>query len=233
MGSGIVVQGVSVNINNNHIARAQNGIVGTGSGADPNIYRNTFRRCDTGVYLISGARADLGTASGTKGFNVFRRTNGWHIYNDTAHAIKAEWNFFCVTSASQIDAKIHDNDECGSCGAVDFDPLRGGVSPTGSTHPLALATTTAVSTRAGGAEIALTLSAPAKVSAAILNIAGRPVATVARDLDTAAGLQRIVWNGRTDNGTRAPSGTYLVRIAARGSDGGQASGLCTLRLDRR
>ena len=68
------------------------------------------------------------------------------------------------------------------------------------------------------------------VAVDVLNIAGRPVATVRRDSATLPGLQRVLWSGQSDRGTQAPDGTYLVRIAARDDDGQQAQSLCSLRL---
>jgi flagellar hook assembly protein FlgD len=83
---------------------------------------------------------------------------------------------------------------------------------------------------AGGAEIVLSRSAPADVSVEMLNVAGRPVATVVQDRGTEAGPQRVVWNGQSMNGTAAPTGLYLVRVAARAAEGSQSSALAAVSL---
>ena len=90
---------------------------------------------------------------------------------------------------------------------------------------------TAIST-AGGAGVAFSLSAPAEVTVTVLNLAGRPIAVVVQGRPTQAGLQRVVWNGQTLNGTKAPNGQYLVRVAAHGADGGQSSVAAALSLGR-
>jgi len=64
----------------------------------------------------------------------------------------------------------------------------------------------------------------------VLNLAGRPVATLAQDRATDAGLQRLAWTGQTLTGTRAPAGRYLVRLTARQAGGAQASGLSSVTL---
>jgi hypothetical protein len=232
MSMGVMVKNVSVNITDNEIARAVTGISAMQSSANPSIYRNKLRLCDTAIRLDTNASADLGDATATQGRNIFRPTNGWHIYNNTPNPIKAEGNWFGTTSEAAINDKIHDHRDNAGLGFVDFDPLRGGVHPSGQTAPLALASTTAVPTKVGGAEVAFSLSTSADVTITVLNIAGRPVATVCRDREATEGLQRVIWSGQTAQGTRAPSGMYLVRITARDPDGAQASGLCTLRLER-
>jgi hypothetical protein len=95
-----------------------------------------------------------------------------------------------------------------------------------------LASVAALPTKAGGAEIAFSLSAPAEVTVTVLNIAGRPVATVARGLAADSGAQRLLWSGQSSLGTPAPRGTYVVRIAVWDSNGQQATGLCMLKLER-
>ncbi len=84
----------------------------------------------------------------------------------------------------------------------------------------------------GGAEISYTLSADAQVEVAVLNIAGRLVDTVVSDAIQSAGAQRVVWDGMTARGTRAPSGTYLVVVTARADNGLQTQAVGTLRLGR-
>lgn len=84
----------------------------------------------------------------------------------------------------------------------------------------------------GGTEISYTLSADAQVEVQILNIAGRVVDTVADGTLQTAGVQRLVWDGMTTRGTRAPSGTYLVVVRARGEGGQQTQAIGTVALGR-
>jgi len=199
------------------------------------VYDNVFRLCGTAVAIAATSSSahlgNLGNASTTDdGGNTFRSTNTWHVYNLSANAIKAEGNDWNTTSKAAINAKIWDRRDEPKLGRVNFDPLEGGVSPTGDTvAALQLTGACAVPTR-GGAEIAFTLSAPADVTVEVLNIAGRPIATVAHDVAAEAGTQRVVWSGCADTGLRAPSGRYLVRVTARNADGQEASGLAPVAL---
>lgn len=232
MSIGILANNVRVNVLGNRIVRAGNGIYASGPTADSKIRWNKFNCCRKAVRLESQAQARLGDAATAEGRNVFRPTNTWHIYNNTPNAIDAEGNSFGTTSKTAIDSKIYDHLDSSSLGLVDYDPLKGGVHPTGQACPLTLASASALSAKGGGAEIAFNLSADADVTISVLNIAGRPVATLARDRAAGAGLQRVLWSGQTNHGTCAPSGTYLVRILARAADGGQVQSICPLRLER-
>ena len=66
----------------------------------------------------------------------------------------------------------------------------------------------------------------------MLNIAGRRVRTIVTDREGEVGMNSLAWNCRSDRGMSVPSGTYLVRVTARGDDGGQASRLSTVTLRR-
>jgi hypothetical protein len=225
---------VSPLVTDNTFVGAECGIALSKAGTNPRVFRNTFRACDTGVYIENDASCRLGNLSNPStaddGGNTFRNSNTWHIRNFTGNRITAEGNRFGTTSRAAIDAKIHDRRDDPSKGRVDYNPLAGGVIPTGETVSLTVGSATALPTAAGGAEIAFSLSAPANVTVTVLNIAGRPVAAVLRGSATDAGLQRVVWSGRSDHGTPAPNGTYLVRIVARDEDGQQAQSLGALRL---
>jgi hypothetical protein len=100
----------------------------------------------------------------------------------------------------------------------------------GSSAALAV-TTTASATRGGLAAITVNLSAAASVQVQVLNIAGRPVALLPEQSLT-QGLSTLNWNGMTTLGTKAPAGTYLVRVTARGAEGTQSQALTTLNLQR-
>ena len=62
----------------------------------------------------------------------------------------------------------------------------------------------------------------------IMNVAGRTVRRLVADRDYAGGMQALTWNGRCDAGTRAPRGTYLVRVRAGAATGDTAHGLAPL-----
>jgi len=59
---------------------------------------------------------------------------------------------------------------------------------------------------------------PSEVTAAVKNAGGETVATLAPPAQ--AGRQTVVWDGRTDEGLRAPAGTYSVDVTAADADGG-------------
>jgi arylsulfatase A-like enzyme len=90
----------------------------------------------------------------------------------------------------------------------------------------------ATPTRAGGAQITFSLSAPAEVTVDVTNIAGRPVATVARGTKLPRGVQAVVWNGRGAQGLPAPNGAYVVRVDARCSDGATSHAVTTCAIRR-
>ena len=90
----------------------------------------------------------------------------------------------------------------------------------------------ATPTGSGGAQITFTLSSPASCEATVLNIAGRPVRTLASSGVQPAGTSVMLWDGRGSTGTQVPAGTYLVRITARSDDGVVTSALRNLRVGR-
>ncbi|MBM3498157.1 MAG: hypothetical protein FJX74_05755 [Armatimonadetes bacterium] len=203
---------------------------------NPEVYANIFRNCGMAVALHGSAKCRLGNLGNAReddqGGNLFRTTNEWFIYNETANAVKAEGNDFGMTSAELIDARIYDKLDDFRYGRVDYSPLLGGASPTAASAGVSLTGAIAQPTPNGGAEIAFALSAPAEVTAAIVNLAGRPVAVVAEDRPVGAGPQRLVWSGRTSAGPLAPAGIYLVRLEARSPTGGQVRAVTSLHLMR-
>jgi len=233
----ISVENVGASIQDNLIARAKTGIDVGGPSGEARVYNNTFRDCNKAVRVTKLATCLLGnlhnTSTSDDGGNTFRTSNVWHIDNRTGSRILAEGNSFDTTVQAEIDAKIYDKLDDATKGRVDFIPLAGGVTPTGSeTEPaLALSGVTAQPT-ARGAEVVFTLSAPAALTVQVLNIAGRPVAVVADNSPMQAGLQRLTWTGRTAQGTMAPAGPYLIRVDARNASGQQTIALATLHLAR-
>ncbi len=230
---GIWTTSTGADVLDNTIVRAAVGVLAEGNGAPVNAFGNQFRRCDTGVKLTGSARCllgDLGNAStADDGGNLFRAIGTWYIRNETTRVILAEGNDFSTTSGAAINAKVYDREDNPAYGRVDFSPLAGGVVPTGGV--LTVTGATALPT-AAGAEIVFTLSAPATVSMEVLNMAGRPVAMVAREVATEAGTQRFVWSGQTQHGVPAPPGAYLVRIVARDVRGQQVQALSGISLRR-
>jgi FlgD Ig-like domain/Periplasmic copper-binding protein (NosD) len=198
-----------------------------GAGTIGEVYRNRFRDCSCAVLMRVQARGRLGNLGNARtdddGGNHFSN-DLWFIRNETANSVKAEGNDFDTTSRAAIAAKIWDKADDPALGRVDFVPFVGGEAA-----GLAIAGATALPTRAG-AEIAFSLSAPATVDVRVLNMAGRQVAEPAAAVESAAGLNRIVWTGQTATGTAAPAGRYLVQVTARTAEGQTARALCPLSL---
>ncbi|MGC9320008.1 MAG: FlgD immunoglobulin-like domain containing protein [Armatimonadota bacterium] len=81
-----------------------------------------------------------------------------------------------------------------------------------------------------GAQISFTLSAAGTVTVDVLNIAGRTIKRIVSDRECDAGLQTVSWDGRSERGTKVPSGMYLIRVTAAARTGEQCQRLATLRL---
>jgi hypothetical protein len=198
-GIGVWAAVPNIRVLDNDIARCDWGVWVGGNGgaaADASIYRNTFRACTEAVRVNSPGVArlgNLGNASSTDdGGNVFALTNSMDIMNaDVPTTIRAEGNSFGTTQKSQIEAKIWDKRDDSSLGRVDYDPLKGGVHPTGGAENVALALTgVAAAPSRAGAEVVFTLSAPAAVTVEVLNIAGRVVAVPEQERPQEAGAAR-------------------------------------------
>lgn len=69
----------------------------------------------------------------------------------------------------------------------------------------------------GTVSFAITLPREQQVEISVLDIAGRRIATVARDRMT-AGEHPFRWDGRTSAGQMAPAGQYRVRLRAEGAE---------------
>lgn len=92
--------------------------------------------------------------------------------------------------------------------------------------------TAQVNRGAAGATISYSLSASANVDVAIYNIAGRLIRQVERGQAASAGLNTVLWDGRSRAGSLAPSGTYLIEVRASTADGQRAKGLGRLLMGR-
>jgi FlgD Ig-like domain len=229
----VYASAVSATITENELGRAGVGVQVYEAAANPRVFRNTFRHCEKCVRLNNDAHCQLGDlgnlSTSDDGGNVFGPSNTWAIYNETPNDVKAEGNSFGTTSHIAIDARIYDHLDDPALGLVDYDPLSGGVHPTGGGGPLALAAVSALPTRRG-LEIVFSLSADAAVTVQVLNLGGRLVATPVADALCRAGTQRLAWTGETGAGARAPAGRYIVRITARGASGQAATALATAEV---
>jgi len=97
---------------------------------------------------------------------------------------------------------------------------------------LAIGAVAAQPTRAGGISCTIVLSAAATVRADVLNLAGRPVATINPGTPMTQGTNTLLWSGKSAAGLVVPSGTYLIRVQAQGAGGAVARGLATVTLQR-
>lgn len=98
---------------------------------------------------------------------------------------------------------------------------------TGAISP-AMVTAAAAAT-GSGAQITLNLAAAADVTVSIRNLAGRSVALL-QPGQMEAGVQTLVWNGKSGAGTKVPAGTYLLEATAHNSDGTSAKAVASLML---
>ena len=227
--AGVRLDGVAAAVTNNKIRTCMSGIECTGAGAEGTVRGNNIGNAMGAVLIHNGANCFLGDfAVGKPGNNNLRPSNGYYVYNDTPNDIKAEGNSFGTTSESEILAKMWDEHVNPSLGKVDFDPLKGGISPTGVAGVLTVASATAAPTHAG-AEVVFVLSSPAAVTVEAVNAAGRPVARLSLG-QLPAGPHRLAWNGPSTTGTRLPAGRYFLRILARDQGGAQAQALCSVLL---
>ena len=223
----------AVDITKNKMRNANEGIYASGSSASVRVYNNRIEKCDRAVNLrnsAAGHLGDLGNAStADDGGNYLHPSNTTAIVNDVAGALKAEGNNWGTTSAALIDGAIWDGNDSPGLGLVDYDPLKGGVAPTGGIVGVAglSATPTAV-----GAQVTFTLTADAAVTARVLNLAGRPVRTLCTARDSETGANTLVWNASTDAGLTAPAGRYLVEVQARGADGQSARSVVAVQIQR-
>ena len=83
-----------------------------------------------------------------------------------------------------------------------------------------------------GAQVDITLSTDASVTARVLNLAGRPVGTVCRAKDLQSGINTLVWNGTGLGGTPVPGGTYLIEVTAMSAGGEESRALAPVTLRR-
>jgi subtilisin family serine protease len=109
-------------------------------------------------------------------------------------------------------------------------PMRLRLTRTGGA--LTLSGMSAVASRAGGAEMTFTLSAPAACTVKVLNIAGRTVRVLRQGTPMPAGASQVLWDGRSDAGLAVPSGTYVLQVEAVTDDGNRTQAVRTLAVQR-
>lgn len=105
-----------------------------------------------------------------------------------------------------------------------------GFTWTFTTKPAAAAGLTVASApTASGAQITLNLASAADVTVNVRNLAGREIALL-QPGRLEAGVQSLVWNGKSNAGTKVPAGTYLLEAVANCADGTSAKAMASLAL---
>jgi hypothetical protein len=79
------------------------------------------------------------------------------------------------------------------------------------------------------AEIRFAAAGEGRVTARILNIAGREVRRLANDRTVTKGTNTLTWDGTTAMGSAAPEGMYLVEVSVRSQEGGQQRRVAAFR----
>lgn len=96
-----------------------------------------------------------------------------------------------------------------------------------------LVTSVAVAQAAAGrVVVTYALTAPASVTAEVMNIAGRTVKRLAVDRAETAGTHTLSWDLTNNAGSVVPRGTYLLSIVARTDDGQQVRAVRTFSVNR-
>ena len=83
-----------------------------------------------------------------------------------------------------------------------------------------------------GAQVTFSLSAAGQVDARVVNIAGRPIQSIALGKDCEAGLNTLIWNGTDASGLSVPSGVYIIAVTTRDASGGVSQAAVPLTLRR-
>jgi hypothetical protein len=210
-----------------------------GEGASPVVTNCVFEGIRNTAIEVGpdAAGAYLGNVKNLNpsddGGNAFLDRDSWAVANNSPRLVRAQNNWWGFTTADEISSfRISDRNDSPSRGVVRFQPFlteEPAQGPGAPTQPIGL---TAMPTGAGGATICFSLASPAAVDVAVLNAAGRPVRQLCASRSLDAGAQAVTWDGRSDQGLRAPDGMYVVRVTAYGESGVKASGLAGLRLSR-
>ncbi len=235
---GIAVIGCPVYVAANEIAGQGVGVQAQNATAYACVRSCNFHdnQCDT--QFLAGAGGLLGDASSPRSWEL-----GQNVFGLTSHCaidvyagkpdfiFKAENNDWGTQSKATIEARIRFRQGDTSHTSVDYDPLLGGIHPTGATTAgSALVTALSAQPTPQGAAITVSLSTDAAVTVLVTNVAGRPIRTVLAERSLPAGTSTVLWNGVSDAGTRVPPGSYLVRISVRSAGGRQVQAIRSLAL---
>jgi hypothetical protein len=115
-------------------------------------------------------------------------------------------------------------------GPADGDPTDWQSAPAITGLGAAMVTSLAIVPTRAGAQVTFSLANAASVTATVVNIAGRPVRTIAADTPLGAGMQTLLWDRKAESGLAVPAGLYLIRVTARDAAGGQSTALATVAL---
>ncbi|MEI6500967.1 MAG: caspase family protein [Armatimonadota bacterium] len=209
-------------------ARAVNGM------SAPGQQRNTKDLDDlgNGVVICSCSDAELSQESSAllNGAFTFYLTlgmtaaaadtnkNGWYSAEEAYN--------YCAplthTFSSKQAVAIYD----GYPGELDF--VKTSSATLAAAHRGLVVTGTAFATNSGASSIMVSLSAPATVSASIVNLAGREVGVIG-DRSLSSGFSTLLWNGKSKQGASVPAGQYLVRLQAKDAAGNCSHCLMGLR----
>ncbi len=94
------------------------------------------------------------------------------------------------------------------------------IASTEAVGGLSLSGVSAQGITGGGVAFTYALSQPAEVTAEIRNISGLLIKQFSPQLTAGGAVELLVWNGRSDRGSKVPAGRYVVRLTAR-TDKGQ------------
>lgn len=84
--------------------------------------------------------------------------------------------------------------------------------------------------RNGGVALTYTLTKPANVEISIMNLAGRVIRVINSGTQATAGVNSVMWDLRSQTGSKVPAGRYLMTIKASGDDGQQVSAVAALQV---
>ncbi len=208
------------------------------------LYYDTQRPAVAITQPTAGARVNRtnitvkGTASDNIGLKtVHLNVNGgaWQVAWSGSWRKSISWNgtVTLVSGRNVIRAKATDmsgRTTLASCAV--FLVATTAADRVAATETLTVSAVAAQPTKAGGASCSFVLSAPATIRAEVLNLAGRPVAVIARDKTCGDGLNTLVWGGQAINGLPAPDGIYIVNIEATSATGARARALSRLSIQR-
>lgn len=103
------------------------------------------------------------------------------------------------------------------------------IAEIGNARPLRIVGLKAMAMRGEGVVIEFSLTKPAQVQAEVLTLTGRRVAVLGEQRNQGAGMQRLVWRGVANDGTKIPGGIFIVRVMATDEEGRQVQAVTTVR----